>query len=99
MMNNDGRLEITFVLSNLQKSLEPMRRFEDNINHRLNRIDIKDASSCNAFLQQLQDLWQSRKAILDKTLDTLENELRAYDSPTSSRDSHYNFLKNSVCPH
>lgn len=78
------------IITSCQRSLAPLRKYEDNIVHHLNRINTKSSSDCSTFRNHLEDLWQSRKLILDEAFLRMEDrEKKLEESEIEQKDLHF----------
>jgi hypothetical protein len=65
------------IVSACQRRLAPLRKYEDNVVHQLNRINTRDPTACRDFFAHLQSLWTQRQAILDNANKSLDSSLIA----------------------
>jgi hypothetical protein len=83
------------IVSSCQRSLAPLRKYEDNIVHKLNRINTNDSSECREFWGHLEELWSSRRATLNNAMQALHIEEQKMATDASDNDQ-ASFLRRTV---
>lgn len=78
-INNSTCLDFVYF----RKIMRDMRRPDDNINHRLNKIDPSDPKQCEALWKEMTVLHEDRQRALNFCLGSLKTELEM--NPDDSR--------------